>query len=79
MSYVDFDVGGVLLGRQQKRNYNMSINRILTANWVAQYGTGLTTIQIDQLENVDQSLTNRDDWYVPIYTVGIRLAPHHAI
>ena len=41
---------------------DMTINRILTANWMAQNdGVNSSTIVITQLENVDPLLTNRDD------------------
>jgi Zn finger protein HypA/HybF involved in hydrogenase expression len=42
---------------------DMAINRILTANWASAYANGASqvTIEMSKLENVDISLTNRDD------------------
>ncbi|CAE8610726.1 unnamed protein product [Polarella glacialis] len=47
---------------------DMAINRILTAGWSAAHdGSASTaTIEITKLENLDPSLTNRDDQDVPI-------------
>ena len=40
----------------------MNINRILTANWLAQNdGLSNSSIEITQLENVDPLSTSRDD------------------
>jgi len=40
---------------------DMPINRILTANWSAEYSAGAVTIEMTNLENVDPALTVRDD------------------
>ena len=46
---------------------DMTITRILTANWMAQNdGGNISTIEITQLENVNPVLTSRDDEVAPI-------------
>lgn len=46
---------------------DMTITRILTANWMAQNdGSNISTIEITQLENVNPLLTSRDDEVAPI-------------
>jgi len=41
---------------------DMPINRILTSNWSGAFiGSGTVTIEMTKLENIDPSLTNRDD------------------
>eukprot|EP00928_Gymnodinium_smaydae_P040215 TRINITY_DN27306_c0_g6_i1.p1 TRINITY_DN27306_c0_g6~~TRINITY_DN27306_c0_g6_i1.p1 ORF type:complete len:5181 (-),score=906.80 TRINITY_DN27306_c0_g6_i1:179-15013(-) len=46
---------------------DVPVNRILTANWFAAYaGSGTATIEVSNLENVDPSLTVRDDERSPI-------------
>jgi hypothetical protein len=41
---------------------DMPVDRILTANWSGEYLGTPVTINMDKLENVDPSMTNRDDW-----------------
>ena len=45
---------------------DMTVNRILTAQWSAAWSSGTATIAMTKLENLDPTATNRDDWDEPL-------------